>query len=389
VRSLRSVAFSALCVLTMIASNGCELTRPGDDSSDIVIAADLELSGATAAIGTAYRRALELKIDQINQRGVLGHRKIKLLYKDNRSDRTLSVSNIAEFASNDEVTAIITGACSSCVIAASKILNDKRVPAIALAPAREVATPVADRRYVFKLAPNPQDGAAALAAELSRARIRTIGLLSTDDEYGDDGETALTSELEKAGIDIKRRAQFKPTDTDLSQQVHQITEGKPDALVLWAYPTQAGIAAVSARAAGYEGRLYLDAAAAGDLFLNGPTAAATENAIMISTQTMAIDDVVAVTPAKAARKQWFRDYTSRYGGYFGYASYAADAVQIIADAIETIGGTERDRLRTALEAVQLDGLSGRIRITPDNHSGLMPQALTVLVARSGRWRLSS
>ena len=41
-----------------------------------------------------------------------------------------------------------------------------------------------------------------------------------------------------------------------------------------------------------------------------------------------------------------------------------------------------------LETSQLDGLSGPIRMTPDNHSGLMPQALTTLVARGGRWRLA-
>jgi branched-chain amino acid transport system substrate-binding protein len=40
-----------------------------------------------------------------------------------------------------------------------------------------------------------------------------------------------------------------------------------------------------------------------------------------------------------------------------------------------------------LETSQTDGLAGPIRLTPDNHSGLMPQALTLLVARSGRWRL--
>jgi branched-chain amino acid transport system substrate-binding protein len=274
-------------------------------------------------------------------------------------------------------------------MASSKILNEKRIPAIALAPAQEVANPVSDRRYVFKLAPNPQDGAAALATELHRANARSVGVLSTEDEYGADGEEALRRELEKLGIKRTTTARFKPADTDLSQPVARVIADKPEALVLWAYPTQAGIAAVSARAAGFEGRLYLDAAAAGELFLSGPTAAATENAIMISTQTMAIDDVIATTPAKAARKQWFRDYTSRYGGYFGYASFAADAVQMIVNAIEVTHGTTRDRIRDAIETAQLDGLSGPIRITPDNHSGLMPQALTVLVARSGRWRLSS
>ena len=46
-------------------------------------------------------------------------------------------------------------------------------------------------------------------------------------------------------------------------------------------------------------------------------------------------------------------------------------------------------LTQTLAMAQADGLSGTIRITPANHSGLMPQALTLLVARSGRWRLAS
>ena len=107
---------------------------------------------------------------------------------------------------------------------------------------------------------------------------------------------------------------------------------------------------------------------------------------------MVIDDVIATTPAKAARRQWFQDYTARFGGYNGFSSFAADAVQLIADAELRAGGepgkVDRDGIRDVLETSQIDGLSGPIRMTPDNHSGLMPQALTTLVARGGRWRLA-
>jgi branched-chain amino acid transport system substrate-binding protein len=50
-------------------------------------------------------------------------------------------------------------------------------------------------------------------------------------------------------------------------------------------------------------------------------------------------------------------------------------------------GTNRSAVRGVLESVETDGLSGPIRIRPANHSGLMPQALAVFVARGGRWRL--
>ena len=70
------------------------------------------------------------------------------------------------------------------------------------------------------------------------------------------------------------------------------------------------------------------------------------------------------------------------------AAFAADAADLIADAVAS-AGNDRGRIRDILETSQVDGLAGPIRFAPHNHSGLMPQALTLLVVRSGRWRLAS
>lgn len=388
--STRAATLPAFVALAVVGSLGaCALAPSATAGADIVIAADLELSGATADIGTAYNRALQLKADQINASGVLGGRKIQLIVKDNRSDRSLSAANISEFVNNPAVSAIVTGACSSCILASAKTISDRKVPAIALAAADGVANPVTDRRYLFKIGPNPEDGAAALVGELARANVTSVALLSTDDEYGRDGALWLGRELAKTRIELVATARFKATDTDLAQPVQRAVDAEPGAIILWTYPRQAAIATVTARDAGFTGGFYLDTVAAGDLFLTGPTARASEGALMVTTQTMAIDDVIANTPAKASRKQWFRDYTSRYGGYYGHASFAADAIQIIANAVTAVGGTDRDRLRDTIETMRLDGLSGPIRLTPASHSGLMPQALALLVARNGRWRLVS
>jgi branched-chain amino acid transport system substrate-binding protein len=108
---------------------------------------------------------------------------------------------------------------------------------------------------------------------------------------------------------------------------------------------------------------------------------------MVAPQALVIDDVVATTPAKTARKRWFDDYTSKYGGFSGYSTYAADAVRLIVDAVHTAGGPEHRKMRDIMEDTAFDGISGQVRFTPDNHSGMMSQALISVVARSGRWRL--
>jgi branched-chain amino acid transport system substrate-binding protein len=390
-RPIRSATLTVLASAVLATSlTGCQFSREEQDTSEILIAADLELSGPAAPVGNAYQRALKLKVEQINASGVLGGRKLRLDVKDNRSDPSESHRNIDDFTANPAVSAIIMGSCGDCVIGAAKTLNDKRVPTIALAAASGVASPVAERRYVFKLAPNAADTSAALAVELKRAGIKKVGLLYTNDDYGAEGMATLGSELKKANIKLAKTQQIKSTDTDVSQAITSLTSDDPGALVIWTPADQATLVRSSLTEANYDGKLFFDAAAAGDLFLGATTAR--YDATMVFTQTMVIDDVIATTPAKAARKQWFRDYTARFGGYYGFSSFAADAVQLITDSVlkanSTADSVNRDGIRDVLETSQMDGLSGPIRITPDNHSGLMPQALTVLVARGGRWRLA-
>lgn len=373
---------------------GCQISDATQESAaDLLIAADLELSGAAAQVGQAYQRALELKVEQINRSGALGDRQLRLVVRDNRSDPSQSLRNIGDFTDDPAVSAIIMGSCSECAVGAAKTVNDKRVPTIALAASSEVASPASERRYMFKLAPNATDTAAALAPELKRVGVKKIGLLHTADDYGREGVKALTTELEKIKIRVPQTRSIKATDTDVSQAVSSLTSTKADAIVVWTTAEQAILAARSARESGYAGGLYFDAAAAGELFLEdtGPDTAGSVN--MVFTQTMVIDDVIATNPAKAARKQWFRDYTARFGDYYGFSSFAADAVQLIVNATlrASTGGSDRpnrEGLRSLLETSQMDGLSGPIRMTPGNHSGLTPQALTMLVARGGRWRLA-
>ncbi|WP_239117667.1 ABC transporter substrate-binding protein [Paractinoplanes ferrugineus] len=350
-----------------------------------MIAADLNSS---SSVDAAFGRALQLRVDQVNSSGRLGDRKLELRTQDNRADITTSLRNISAFADDPAVAAIIGGGCDTCIVGAAKTINDKKVPTIALATSDQVAAPVADHPYLFKLGPNSADSAAATVAELRRLKFANAAILYTDDLYGRGAKEALTAELGKAGIAITGDRSVKPSATDISQAVGALTEPKPAALLVLAGPEQAALAAKSAKSAVFKGQMFFDAAAASDMFIPNDAAAATNNTTMVFTQILAIDDVIATTPAKAARKQWFRDYVSRYGSYSGVASFAADAIDLIASAVARVGGN-RDQIRAILETSQTDGISGPIRFTPANHSGLMPQALTLLVARAGRWRLAS
>ena len=372
-------------MMLLLLPAACTTGAGAADTSPIVIAASLELTGSGASVGTAYKRAMDLEVARLNAGDTLNGRRIKLDVKDNRTESATALSQITGFTSDPSVTAIVSGVCGECATAAAKVVEDRGVPMITLAPASQ--TLAADnRKYMFKLAPNPIDDANAIIRAVAQNNLRTIGLLTPDDAYGKDGNAAMEAGLNRSGVNMITSAKYRASDTDLTAPARSVANARPEAVVVWGLPAQANAAAKGLKDAGYTGKIYFDASAAGDLFLSAAGASA-DGGTMVYVPTLAIDDVIATTPAKAARKRWFEDYTSRYGVYQGPASFAADAVRLIADAVGRSGSTERAALRNRLETTRIEGLSGPIRITPNNHSGLMPQALTMLVARNGRWRL--
>jgi branched-chain amino acid transport system substrate-binding protein len=382
---LRKGATGVLAAV-LLATAGCASVGGEGTKEDLIVAASLELTGAYADVGTAHERGLRLKMEQINSSGLLRGRRLRLVVVDNKSDSIVASGHVARFAADRTVAAIVMGACSECAIDGASVANDKGIALISLAAATQVTTPPESRRFVFKVGSNTTDNARTLVGEMVRAGVRTLGLVGPKDAYGTDGRDLMTREAATAGITVTASGRYDVDAPDLRDAARTAVGAKPDAVAMWSDPARAGQVAAAVREAGHRGPLYVDSGAAGSLFLSA-AAASVDGALLVFPQTLAMDDVIATTPAKAARKRWFEDYTSRYGSYHGQSSFAADALYLVAASVDRAGGTDRRAVRDVLESMETDGLSGPIRLTPANHSGLMPQALTVLVARGGRWRL--
>lgn len=376
----------ALSAGLLATATGCTAETSSADGNEIVVGASLELSGPTASIGTAYQKALSLKAKQLNDSGVLGGRKLRLIVRDNRTDNNTSVANVNEFIKNEHAHALIMGGCSQCGVAAIPTITENKIPAIALASASTLITPVAERAYIFKISPNPAQDATVITRELKRQKVATVGLISVNNVYGQDGQKSVTDEAMRAGITIAAAEQFAQTDANMTVQVSKIVAAKPDAVVVWAVSPAAGTVVKALRDARYPGKIYLDAGAGAELFIKGAGPAA-EGTNMVFPKVLATDDIDTTTPAGMAQKHWVDSYRGAEGDYSGFASFGADALQAIVDAVSKAGGTEPQKIRDALEGTQFDGVSGPLKFSPEAHSGLQQEALGILTVRQGKWAL--
>jgi branched-chain amino acid transport system substrate-binding protein len=403
---VRRSAMRVLVVMALLLGvASCSFIKDDETLPEFVVAATLELTGPNADIGKAHQNALNLEAERTNTSGVVGKRRLRVVTRDNQGKPDAAAAHVTEFANDPSVVAVITGACSACSMEAAKVANTRQIPLISLAPANGVVSVTKpdgkafDENFVFKLGPNSGDNVRALTNEMVRATGKREGLkvgvlrgqgaypapvVDPKDATKSTDEPTIASQTAVANIGtIIGNAEFAADGSNLAPQVAEMVADKPDAIIVWALPAQATMAVDALKSASFKGPVYLDGAAAGSLFLSNT---AIEGATIAFPQTLAMDDVIATTPAKATRKQWFEDYTARYGAYHGQSSFAADALDLVATSVGR-AGTNRSGVRGVLESVETDGLSGPIRIRPANHSGLMPQALAVFVAKGGRWRL--
>lgn len=408
----RGTSGLAACVALMIAISGCSPMASDPEVETVRIAADLELSGDLSRLGTVFRNALELRVEQINEQSLLrNNRRLELVVRDNRSDPAVSATNLRDFSGDPSVVAIISGACWRCLESSLDVIDAQGIPTISLAAPDAVVDPLEERQYIFKLGPNARDVAAAIIANLPQD-VRTLAVVATDDEYGTDGMEAMQDAVDNTedltmvigevltpgggGIAATTRsiAEYREEPpvgqmpgADASAPTGSDVTTGPDAVVAWGFAPFGAEIAAGLRDAGYEGPIFLDPGAADDLFISGSSAQALAGSLMVFTETLVIDEVVATSPAKANRRNWFNEYTARHGTYHAYSSFAADAIEILTSAINRLRSIDREGLRSAIESVELDGLTGTLRMSPRHHSGLTSQALTILVAREDRWRL--
>jgi len=386
-RAWVGTAITTAAIMLATTVTGC--TSPEETTERVVIGVDLELTGSGSYLGQVYRRALELRVDQVNEAGLLGNRQLELKVMDNRTDSGVAVTNISKLIEDPEVVAIITGGCDACLLASLESVTNAGVPVVSLGSTADLVEPVEERRYIFKLGPDAADVAQVLARELNRAGAEAIGLVTSDQPYGVEGQREMLAAADRLDLEVVARSISEDGEGADAITADLLTGEDPDAVVIWASGPASGAVAHALRARGFEGQILLAPSSADELFVPSAVRSALNGARMVFTESLVIDGLIASSPAKAARQTWLREYTAQQGTYHAHASFAADAIQVLVAAINASESTDRESIRAALENTQIDGFTGPIRFRLETHSGLSPQALVMLVAQGDRWRLAA
>lgn len=398
---MRTNALRTLAVVLSLGLTGSALvacgTVTGSDEKPIVIGASVEQTGRAADLGRGWYNALKLVEDQINDEGGALGRPIKVDIRDNKSEPQEAVRIAQDFAGDEEVVAHVGPGLSGSTIGPDldkdpgviPIVEKAGLPTVAMASATPITPPGKPYKYVYKTSPTTLQDAKIIIDRLKQDNVKTVGILVSDDAYGAAGAKDVEDTARQTGIaaSTEKFPLKAPTKAELTAAIDKIATQKPQAIIVYCiWPVAKDVANLIATK-GLAQKTYFSTGAGADLFTKGVGAAA-EGVYMSHPEILAMDHTTATSPADLKRKDFFADYSQRYGTYSGFASYSADALQLVVEAIKKAKSTDRNKIRDALETLEYDGLTGNFRMSPTDHHGLDDDSMTVMTVRNGGWVLA-
>ena len=197
-------------------------------------------TGPLAANGKSSLLSMKIWEDDVNAKGGLLGRPVKLIYYDDQSSPAQVPSIYAKLLDIDKVDLIVSGYASTQIAAAMPTAIGRKKLFVSL-----FGTGVNEtfnyQRY-FSMIPNGPTPKPAFTrgffkvAEVQKPKPQTIALASADAEFGHNACEGARENAKASGFKVVYDKSYPPTTVDFTSIVRAIQSTNPDLLVVCSYP---------------------------------------------------------------------------------------------------------------------------------------------------------
>lgn len=383
---------SAVSATALVALGGAALSpAPALAQGQVVkIGVVVSASGPTAVVGIPQRNTAALLPTQV------GDLRLEYTVLDDASDTTQSVTGVKKLIAEQHIDALIGPPGTPNAMAVLPFIAESKVPMLSPTGGAAVVLPMTEqKKWVFKTTQNDDVIARALVAYMKAQGVKTVGLIGTNDPYGENWHRVFSQLGEAAGIRLVANERFNRTDTSVGGQTLKLIASKPDAILVTVPGGPAVLPQITLYDQGYRGPVYQTHGAASPDFLR-LGGRKVEGTIMAASLMLVLPEIADDVPAKKVATEYVTAYeklghgpASTFGANVYDAGLLLQRALPIAAAKGRPGTPEfRTALRDALESTkELVGTQGVYNMTPDDHSGFDERGRVMLTVRDGRWAL--
>ena len=373
-----------LAIAAALASSG--LSAPVlAQSNEITIGVTLSTTGPAAALGIPERNALDFVPKEIA--GV----PLKILVLDDGGDPTAATTNARRFVTESNADIVIGSSVVPSSLAVSSVANEAGVPHLSLAPMP--FTPAREKWSVDM--PQPVTIMGKVMYDHMKAHgVKTVGYIGYSDSYGDLWFKDLKDQTAPMGMTIVDDERFARPDTSVLGQTLKLVAANPDAILVGAAGTGAGLPQSALRERGYKGLIYQTHGAVSMDFIRiaGPAA---EAVLMASGPVMDPEGQPESALTKKPGLALVTAYEAKYGpeSRSQFAGHSYDAFEILKRVIPVAlkaakPGTPEfhEAIRQALlSEKEMAASQGVYNFTEKDRNGVDDRARILLTVQNGKY----
>ena len=363
------------------------LMAAGFAHADITIGVVQPLTGPASGLGIPVKNGIA-----IWPKSIAGET-LKVVVLDDATDPTTGVKDAQRLVTEDKADIIIGSSATPVAIPMADVTAESGTPQLSTAPA---GLPPGKDKWFFRLPQSNDVMAYAVVAHMKKQNVKTVGFLGYTDAYGELWLKALTAEAAKNGIKIVATERFARADTSVTGQVLKLTSANPDAILIVASGSGAGMPQKAVMERGYKGKVYqTHAAATQDLMRTAGKDA--EGTFVVSGPATVAEQLPDSHPSKAAAVAFVQGYEKVYGpgSRNQFADHSANALTMLKKTVPVAlkkakPGTPEFRaaLRDALEGMGRTVLAhGVLNWTAQDHWGYTTETGVMLKVVNGAFKV--
>jgi branched-chain amino acid transport system substrate-binding protein len=373
-RQLIVLLVAALLLLAAsVAANAAESQR-----GEVNLAMISPLTGPLAFVGVDNRAGVQAAIREINARGGVKGRRIRLQIFDDGSNPSQGVIHMQRIAADDKFVGVVGSGFSSVGLAVAPIVEREKIPYISMASSAAQVTPA--KPYYYMTTATSRLFAYSMAIHLRKIGIRRIALMTDNGGFGREGERNVKELARRFGFQIVEEITFPLTgSTSFTAELNRVKNSNAQALWLWNATSLAVTIAKEARSLRLSQRLVLTGGNASPQYL-GPACPETNGAFINTYLGPVAQFLPRSNPSRPIALRLNR-LIRKQGSTFNYDGYTA--VNMFRTAMLR-GGFNREAINRALESRMRGfvGPGGRYNYSRVNHSGLGVNSMVVSQVRN-------
>ena len=380
--STKFVAASAAAVMALSLA-GCSGGSMDDSSSSsakasgdsITIGTVTTNSGTAAAYGEAEVKGFELAVSEINAKGGINGKKVKLESMDDKGDATEASNAFNKLAGDNNVLAVAGPTISATTAAVAPLADQSKL--VTIAPAA-TSDSIETGNYLFRTCfKDSYQGEVAARFAAENLKVKKVAVLyGTGDPYSSGVGEAFAKAAEKLGLEVvDKESSSSADDTEYSSQLQKIQASGAELLYAPYYYSVAGPYIIpQARSVGFEGYVmgpdgYDGLKLTGDKSQYNKTYYTTHYSADDNTDTKVQDFIKSYKSKNNAEPNTF-------------AALGYDTIYMIKQAIEKAGeNATREDVRNAVAGMTFDGVTGKFTM---DKSGSPTKSVTVLEMKDGK-----